>query len=390
MASGNLILGTARRKLGDVVMYRRNGEQQARVRVRKISNPKSEGQALQRNYMAPVSKFYAPLAGILERSWEGLDTSRSANAFMKANIDLARANGWYVQKGEGFTPLPYKVSKGIMQQCWYDFDSANSCIKWSIPGLTAQSGNITIAQLSAALVNIGFHYGDQITIIVMLGSGGYADYYPAWCRFLLSESETTTVKSLLPFVVDETTEANLVKFSGDVDEPLVGAAIIASRWDGKKWLRSTQFVVVDADYLSTYTGADARAAAIASYRGGDSVVQSDVYLNGGTGSSESSSEQGPTVEFNFIDPHQPVGLVTLTGVQKVSGGLTIVKGVRASNGAAVEMNLQDYRTGDSQYKFLDSSNEFTGTEATAPYALPYNSATDAIGVWLAKNGVTIA
>ena len=390
MATGNLILGTARKKLGDVVMYRRNGEQQARVRVRKIANPKSEGQALQRNYMAPVSKFYAPLAGVLERSWEGLDTSRSANAFMKANIELARANGWYVRKGAGFTPLPYKVSKGIMQQCWYEFDTANASIKWNIPRLEQPTGDITIAQLSAALVNIGFHYGDQITILLFLGSGGYFDYYPAWCRFLLSQSDQTTIKSLLPYVVDVTATANTLTLSTDVDEPLIGGAIIASRWDGKKWLRSTQYVVCDEEYMLDYTGADARAAAIASYRNGDSVVSSDVYLNGGTGSEGQTSEQGPMVDMFLPESHQAVGLVTLQSVTKVSGGLTIITGVRASNGAVVEMNLQDFRTGDTKYKFLDAAGAFTADTATCRYALPYNSATDPIGVWLAKNGITIA
>ena len=80
MAIGNLFLGAAKKTIGDIVLYRRNGVQQSRVRVRHIANPKTEAQALQRNYMAPVTKFYAPLAGVLEKSWEGLNRSESLSA----------------------------------------------------------------------------------------------------------------------------------------------------------------------------------------------------------------------------------------------------------------------------------------------------------------------
>ena len=48
MAKGNLILGTASRSIGDVTMYRRNGQQVSRARVRNIGNPRTEGQAKQR------------------------------------------------------------------------------------------------------------------------------------------------------------------------------------------------------------------------------------------------------------------------------------------------------------------------------------------------------
>ena len=69
MAKGNLFLGTAARSVGDVVMYRREGSQVSRVRVRKIANPKTDAQCAQRAYMSAVVRFYQPLADILERSF---------------------------------------------------------------------------------------------------------------------------------------------------------------------------------------------------------------------------------------------------------------------------------------------------------------------------------
>lgn len=390
MASGNLILGTARRKLGDVVMYRRNGEQQARVRVRKISNPKSEGQALQRCYIAPVSKFYAPLAGVLERAWEGLDTSKSANAFMKANIDLARQKGYYVVKGAGFTALPYKISKGIMQQLWYDYKTASSTFDWSIPGIQAVTGDITIAQISAALVAIGFAYGDQISIIFAIGNDDYSEVTPAWCRFILSQSDQTTLKSLCPYTVDVDGVDHYVKFSGDVDTPIAAMGIIASRWTGKKWARSTQYMVCDPAYLAQFVSLEAREAAIASYRGGDSVVQSDVYLNGGTGSTQ--TEGSTYIKLYSADGASEIGGISLTEVVATAsaGHPVLLRGVSANNGALYVVEIQDAVSGSATIgKFLDGAGQFTVESNDWSGTVKYEGADSILGRWLAQNGITI-
>lgn len=390
MASGNLILGTARRKLGDVVMYRRNGEQQARVRVRKISNPKSEGQALQRCYMAPVSKFYAPLAGVLERAWEGLDTSKSANAFMKANMNLAREKGYYVVKGAGFTALPYKISKGIMQQLWYEYSQSVDGFAWSIPGLQATTDPITIAQLSAGLVNIGFQYGDQITIIFAIGNEDYTDVTPAWCRFILSQSDQTTLSSLCPFTLDIAAVANSVQFSADVDSPVAAIGIIASRWTGKKWARSTQYMVCDPAYLSQFVSLEAREAAIASYRGGDSVVQSDVYLNGGTGTTQ--TEGATYIKLYSGDGTNEIGGISLTEVvtRASAGNAVLLRGVAANNGALYVVEIQDAVSGSATLgKYLDGAGQFTVEHNGWDACVKYEGADTILGRWLTQNGVTI-
>ena len=72
MAKGNLLLGTAKNSVGDVVMYRREGSEITRVRVRNVKNPKTNAQSFQRAIMAPIAKFYSPLSVVLERSFEGL------------------------------------------------------------------------------------------------------------------------------------------------------------------------------------------------------------------------------------------------------------------------------------------------------------------------------
>ena len=282
MAKGNMFLGTAQKKVGDVVLYRRDGVQQSRVRVRKIANPKTEGQALQRCFLAPVAKFYAPLAGVLERAWENQSKSRSAQSFQRVNINKAKAEGWYVLKGVGFFPLPYQLSYGILPRLRYTISSTVA---------TLDAGTIsgtTIGALSAGLIaRYGLAEGDQLTFVGVTYNAETGTYRPLWFRFLLNTSDTRAGSALSSEVSVQISTSGVFVTSATL-QPLVAVAFIASRYDNG-WKRSTQSLAVVESVLSQVMGEDARAAAIASYQDGASVVSSDVYLNGSVGAPQNDS-----------------------------------------------------------------------------------------------------
>ena len=382
MAIGNLFLGTAKKTIGDIVLYRRNGVQQSRVRVRHIANPKTEAQALQRNYMAPVTKFYAPLAGVLEKSWEGLNKSESLSAFLKANFTLARANGWYVEKGAEFLALPYQVSKGILAPLTY---SNNTLTLASTPA------DIQISTISAILVNMGYQLGDQITFVGCVKDATKGDIRPVWARFLLSDSDTSEIFADINGVVTFQAAEDSLAIAG-VEEDLIACAFIVSRWDGSKWLRSTQFVKCDEDYLQTFTSAEARAAAIASYRGGDSVVSSDVYLNGGTGSRE-SAESDLIVEYVNSSTKEHAGYCKLVSIIKADAARTIeVRIVDIANGAQRAANVMMVREGaayNGRVLYGLYNVNWRVLDPTQPISLKYidNTTSAKLRSWLRANGL---
>lgn len=273
MAKGNLFLGTATKKLGDVVMMRRDGEQVSRVRVRTIANPKSDGQAAQRNFLAPVAKFYAPLASCLERSWEGKNRTKSYQAFLKANINLARQNGWSAVKGAPFTPFPYKLSEGtlnpavvIAQQGGFQLQGSSSL------GFSNWGG------FSAFLIsNYSLMEGDQVTFILVNKNAGNDGFSLRYERFFVNTASAAALPSFLSF-----TGSALISASA-------ACAVIFSRFENDKWRRSTQYLVLAADVLASITGAANLAAAIKSYQKESSAPTSDVYLNGSTGSGSAGS-----------------------------------------------------------------------------------------------------
>jgi len=277
MGKGNAFLGTLRRSVGDVTFYRREGEQIARVRVRSVSNPKSDGQSVQRSFFAPVARFFSPFAVPLRQSFEGLSTSKSYSAFLKKNIDLARTSGWYLPKGAQFTPLPYMVSRGSLAPMQYEINTDGDVTVYN--GNFPQGFDDTLGAFSRALVSAGYQDGDQITILAVMDLSN-GDYLPQYTRFNLAVNSTVLMGSVFAglqygFGV---VGSNWALISGDY--PIAAAAIIVSRFENNVWRRSPQYMEVRSDILASFTSQEAYENALRSFGKTVTTTQSDVYLNG--------------------------------------------------------------------------------------------------------------
>ena len=263
MAKGNLILGTAKNSVGDVVMYRREGAQITRVRVRNVKNPKTNAQSFQRAIMAPIAKFYSPLSVVLERSFEGLSKAKSHNKFNQVNANLARANKWALPKGTGFFPLPYQLSQGTIPAVKYGVEQVSGAL--SVQGISRSDAPTTMGELSEDFVSIGYNNGDVVTIILVSGDKSNLNVgtIPVAAQFQIdttSKAEISTVLSTISII----TESGAYGFKTKNGEVIAGAIIVA-RFDGNMWRRSTQSLVVVTSIITDVTSKAKVAAAIASY-----------------------------------------------------------------------------------------------------------------------------
>lgn len=269
MGKGNFILGTGSSSIGDVTFARRNGQQIARVRVRKIKNPRSYGQAEQRMISSMVAKFYAPLSGVLETSFEGLSKMNSYAKFLSVNMNLARANQWGAPKGT-YLPFPFQVANGSIPALTNDAGSLNV-------GIPAEGETVdTLGKFSALMLKTysSLQNGDQITVIGWDtdGEGGFNVHYD---RFFIDSESSEPVPTFLDY------RANLGK--ANYNKAMDITAWIASRWDGSKWLRSNAFVD-PGDNLETWTAEGKYDAAVRTFmNGAGRTPVSDVYLNGDDG-----------------------------------------------------------------------------------------------------------
>lgn len=278
MAKGNLFLGTAARSVGDVVMYRREGSQVSRVRVRKIANPKTKAQCRQRAYMAPIPKFFSPLAVVLERSFEGLSKAKSYAKFIKVNADKARANDWLLPKGIGFFPLTYQLSQGTLPSVLYIYTT-------EAPGINIQVGTLaetltTVGQLSQAFVDAGYLNGDVVTIIGISNITGTQNYFPKTIQFEIDTASTAQIGTLTKTGLKIVSSATRIITVMDDLNSIVGGAVIVSRFENDKWRRSTQSLVVSALTLESIATSDYKAAAIESYSAAAGGANPLVYLDG--------------------------------------------------------------------------------------------------------------
>lgn len=278
MAKGNLFLGTAARSVGDVVMYRREGSQVSRVRVRKIANPKTEAQCRQRAYMAPIPKFFSPLAVVLERSFEGLSKSKSYSKFLKVNADKARANDWLLPKGIGFFPLPYQLSQGTIDAVPYTFNALEERIQ--IVTEMAETEFTTIGDVSAVFVSLGYNNGDVVTLIGAKGQASKLSdgFTPIAGQFIIDTTSTVTLEAAKIGFYFFMEGANLC-INASLGNIVAGAVIIA-RFENDKWRRSTQNLAVNTNLMTAINTDAYKAAAIASYSNTVGEPNPMVYLDG--------------------------------------------------------------------------------------------------------------
>ena len=400
MAKGNLFLGVGRRSVGDVVFYVRNGEQVSRVRRRQIANPKSDGQALQRSYTAAVSKFYSFFKSPLERSWQGLNRSQSQSAFLKANLNLIRQEGYYVTKGFGIAPLPLQVSKGTLQRVGATIDSSGS-----VKVITGVSSPIvgtpeTLGSLSQAFIAKGYAAGDQVTFVIVT----YDDdpgYLPRWLRFVLDPSSTVEIGGEFARIgvgFNITAGEELITeyglFGSGVD--IAAAAVIVSRYSGGEWQRSTEYMAADEGYIRNFIGEEARAAAIASYQAATAVPESDVYLNGST---EESTEPVPTGVADFtvtyvsgdvtgtvLTRQQVMPRSIKVGAEELGSNILVVRCTNQSSGSTMLLPVVNRATGDqNRGKVLDMQGNWQTPAVTSFAFLPVTGETDPLVEWLDDN-----
>ena len=281
MAKHNLFLGSAVASVGDVTLMRKSGKQVSRVRVRTINNPKTYGQAFQRAAMANITKFYAPLAIVLEKSWEGQSKAASYAAFIKKNVEIARKNSYLAKKGTDFMPMPYYISMGTLSPIMAEVEVNEGGIwlddnTWSVNTLGNFSQYLITRAPSAK-------NGDQITLLAFCKNED--GYTPVWCRFYLDTTSTAVIDTVLTgFSAHNTAaEGETARFMFKVNNPadgVVAAAMILSHWENGKWRRSPEVLDCAPEIFNLFQDDAYIQECIGSFRTSADANPSEVYLNG--------------------------------------------------------------------------------------------------------------
>lgn len=294
MAKGNMLLGQARGKVGDVVFSRTNGQQVIKARAAQVKNPQTKAQMIQRIILNTVAQVYSKMQPICDHSFEGVkDGQDCMSYFMSKNTKLLRnlasmfgldaSSPLVVDLGStDFATNPYIISKGTLPNVELTVGS-----DYTAMGLPA--GNTYEGVLSA----YGLQRGDQLTFCIFDKlSNQQAQFH--YARIILDPRETDGSEADLSttFISDGVVqkanprnenygvEFDLNGTDLDFEAPaprttLSRAIIVSRRGEDGLWLRSDAQLAVSPEQTEGITIQEAYDNWLAS--GLD--VESSKYLN---------------------------------------------------------------------------------------------------------------
>ena len=160
-----MFVGSAKGKVGNLVLYTRMGSQITRAYQSSVKNPKTGGQMLQRAKFSNAVKFYQKaVQHFFKFAYQDQKQTETAfNAFMRHNVDRA----CLLRKDEVNDPYfpafgRWQMSQGSLAAPMVPkFNNENA--------LFANTGikgtEKTVADLSSILIGQGYHVGDIITFV---------------------------------------------------------------------------------------------------------------------------------------------------------------------------------------------------------------------------------
>lgn len=160
-----MFVGSAKGKVGNLILYTRKGSQITRAYQSDVKNPRTSGQMLQRAKFSNAVKFYQKaVQHFFKFAFQDQKQTETAfNAFMRHNVDRAcllrkdevndpyfpAFGRWMMSQGSLAAPM---VPKFANENALF----ANTGIKGT---------EKTVADLSSILIGQGYHVGDIITFV---------------------------------------------------------------------------------------------------------------------------------------------------------------------------------------------------------------------------------
>lgn len=345
---GSLYLKGAKGKLAGATLYQSNGETVIREVV-SPSNPKTEKQIIQRVIMHTVGQAYSLMSEICDHSFEGKKKGQECMSyFMQQNIAFARQQIATMQQAgtlflnmynflplgvKGFTPNQYQVAMGSLPMVTPVIRDEESDAGY-IQGVGA---NTYAAVISA----LGLQRGDQLTFLVIdrPQPGNIQSVRFSFARVILdptnadySQAPLSSAfvgengKINLPSVRNEgnfsfEVNANGLKFVSRTAAAVVACAVIVSRQNGDKWMRSTSYLAYPAlEETSLQECIDAAERGVAN----QIYASNELYLNnageGGGGAAAAGEDSGSSTPSTT----PTVASATIEGVNIINGSTRTV------------------------------------------------------------------
>lgn len=344
MAKSKGFFGLRRGSTKNFTFSELNGQQITKERVYKVKNPRTLQQMRQRMVMATVSAAYSYLKEICDHSFEGFGVgSPCMSEFMRLNLDALKAKAqndaavvaFNAYQDKKINPLPFMVSKGSLNEIVPTI--ADSKLSWSKP--KNDEDTTTAEGIYAAL---GLKQGDMVTFILCGGdfvSNAALTFAPQPLAITrLHADKQGAVSSLADaFKVESNNLGNIhIDFSLGTNlvieascDKLVMGAVIISRKETDKWLRSNATMVVKTGIPATTVSRQ-----LATY-----PVERDLILNGSGLAKGSSTSSLPkpslSLSASSVSISTPNGTANAPTLSGAPSGASVTYSIANSNVASI-------------------------------------------------------
>ena len=320
MAIVNSELGSARKSIGNVTYYRVNGKTISRRKVSEVKNPKTAKQMAQRMIFTTAVRSRDALKSIVDHSFENKAYgTASLSYFMKKALQTLRVRAagnqgaFNTQDVLSMQPNPLLISQGSLRSL--TISSGGADISIPVGSIAPDNDYITIGKFLSAHPEI--KKGDQLTFLSLVANVNveegrtitgevYNPMYLLKARLIIPadiaddevffDIENVEFGGLLNMeglenfdvnggYVGQTTDYNISVSADDAQ----ACAVIVSRPQGDKWLRSTEYLLVNENFdADMYNFTDV----LNTWMSGTTPIEGlgdDEYLNQGQESAISTS-----------------------------------------------------------------------------------------------------
>lgn len=397
MSKGNMLLGHARGKVGDLVFSRANGQQVVRARAAVVKNPQTQAQMIQRIILNTVAQAYSKMQPIVDHSFEGVPAGqKTMSAFMRTNINTLRARvaaaiadpTQSLEEVRAFVPIgsngyasnAFRVSSG----------SLPALVPEVVSNTTASValGGVTYAEI---IESLGLQRGDQLTFMMVTGTDMDSTLFH-YSRIILDPTNTDGTPAalnsdlLVGGAVNLPSPRNTGEFQtlsidaegvltfhvGNNNRQVLCVAVIVSRkGEDGTWKRSNADLVLNDTAL---TGLLSMAECLQMFEEGGISTLSSLYLN-----------------------NAGAGAVALTG-DAANAAISVT--TQAGTTVVIDsLTLEDWPDSTSTFKYYVAHGGGVdycirlGNEGSPLYGrflcAPRNAATDGTQYWASDMGTTV-
>lgn len=342
MSRGNMLLGHARGKVGDLVFSRVNGQQVTRARAAVVKNPQTEPQIIQRIILNTISQAYSRMSTIADHSFEGVAAGqKSMSAFMKKNMSALRQRmtatvnaGGNFEGIQDFSPIgtnnfainPYILASGSLPQVTVISVASASGAKIAAPSANTYD---------SMLAKYGLQQGDQLTFVtisvtsegdrvfevsrVILDPAGGDLSVPFIQDNAINDPSTRNEGGFVTLSYD----SNHITFANGNPNVLAAAVIVSRQKTDGTWQRSNATMVIDSAAVLALVDSYTLQAAIDQFYTDTLDLQSDLYLNNALKKRAAAQSGGGSEDDGGSDPTLSVSTLTIDGQNAQNGQPTI-------------------------------------------------------------------